>query len=636
MVRGLMFFPLSRWLLAFALVCALSSATPAGAQLAITEVMSSSLGGPDYWELANFGAQEVSLHGYSFRDSEPAHPRISDPFTNLVIHPGESIVFFQEAGEVVTPEQFRAWWGEWQLPTNFQCRAWSSALPGLSGCEGDGVWLLDPLGNVVDWVRFGRARHGRAFTYHVETGTFGVISISGVDGAFAAETTCDVGSPGIITGPVPVRIQQEPLDQAVDMGASVTLTVTASGFPHPRFQWFARGEPIEDANNATLVISNVQPSEAGAYYVWITNGLSDAVSRTAMVTVNTNPRPPVVICPPQDTTIFSHQNAVFTVVAGGFPAPQYQWRSDEGEIEGAVQPTLVVTKAYSSQSGGRYSVRIWNELGVTNVSASLTIVPCPDLRFTEVMARPANAEEQRHFDWFELTNFDTNAVDMLGWRFATEPEFAEAFTIRHPLTLQPGETAVFVEQLDAELFAAWWGADSLPENLQTYSFSGLGLRDEGATLYLWNPGATDPFDTVTTVSWALATPGVSFECERYCDVDGVNCLDEATTESVSGARGAFPAADGGDIGSPGYADTPPLQILSIRREPAGAVTLRCRVSAGKTYCLSRSLSLAPPDWIPLETRIAARNVLTWQDEFWDTWPACFYRLEEEPAEGDRR
>lgn len=632
MVRGLMLFPLSRWPLAFALICALiSSAAPAGAQLAITEVMSSALGGPDYWELANFGTNEISLQGYSFRDSEPLHPRVEDPFTNLVIHPGEAIVFFEEAWEVATPDQFRAWWGEGKLPANFQCRVWSSALPGLSGFDGDGVWLFDPLGNVVDGVRFGRARQGRAFTYDVETGMFGVLSVCGVNGAFAAETTGDVGSPGTTTGPVPVRIMREPLDQAADMGASVTLTVAASGLPHPRFQWFARGEPIEGGNNATLVLSNVQPSEAGAYYVWITNGLSEAVSRAAMVTVNTNPRPPVVICPPKDATVFSYQDAVFTVVAGGFPAPHYQWRSDEGDIEGAVQPALVVEHAYSSQSGTRYSVRIWNELGETNVSASLTVAPRPDLRFTEVMALPANAEERRHFDWFELTNFDTNAVDLLGWRFAAEPEFAEAFTISNPLTLQPGESVVFVEQLDAELFAAWWGADSLPEDLQVYSFSGLGLRDVGATLYLWNSAATDVFDTVTTVSWALATPGVSFECERYCDADGINCLDEATTESVPGMRGAFPAADGGDIGSPGYADSPPLQILAIRREPEGAVTLRCRVSAGRTYCLSRSLSLTSPDWMPLESQTAASNSLTWRDDFWETMPACFYRLEEAPS-----
>lgn len=153
MVRGLMLFPLSRRSLAFALIGALiSGAAPAGAQLAITEVMSSALGGPDYWELANFGTNEISLQGYSFRDSEPLHPRVEDPFTNLVIHPGESIVFFEEAWGVATPDQFRAWWGEGELPANFQCRVWSSALPGLGGFDGDAVWLFDrsaPLAKVL-------------------------------------------------------------------------------------------------------------------------------------------------------------------------------------------------------------------------------------------------------------------------------------------------------------------------------------------------------------------------------------------------------------------------------------------------------------------------------------------------------
>lgn len=61
------------------------------------------------------------------------------------------------------------------------------------------------------------------------------------------------------------------------------------------------------------------------------------------------------------------------------------------------------------------------------------------------------------------------------------------------------------------------------------------------------------------------------------------------------------------------------------------MTLRCRVSAGKTYLISRSQSLASPDWMPLEIQTAASNSLTWRDDAWETMPACFYRLEEVPS-----
>src|SRR6186713_2288730 len=78
---------------------------PASAQLAITEVMSRAaikfgtndvLPGPDYWELSNFGTNDMDLTGYGFSDSddglEGADPY---PFLNLTIKGGESIIFFE-------------------------------------------------------------------------------------------------------------------------------------------------------------------------------------------------------------------------------------------------------------------------------------------------------------------------------------------------------------------------------------------------------------------------------------------------------------------------------------------------------------------------------------------------------------
>ena len=218
--------------------------------------------------------------------------------------------------------------------------------------------------------------------------------------------------------------------------------------------------------------------------------------------------------PPADATVFSGQTAVFTVVARGVPAPRYQWQTNGVDIAGAVGATLAVTDVSQALSGLRYSVRIWNQLGSTNSSALLTMTRRPDLRFTEVMALPANEDDNRHFDWFELTNFETNALDLRGWRFSDHAAFARAVTITNALTLQPGESAVFAERLDARLFAAWWGDENLPEGLKLISYSGFGLGYLGDVLYVWNPAATDPYDYVASVSWAGATAGISFLCER--------------------------------------------------------------------------------------------------------------------------
>ena len=625
------------WRFALALLIAIGAVPVATAQLAITEVMSVSRAntntgfrGPDYWELTNFSTNDVDLDGYGFRDGVPTRPPVTDLFTNLVIRAGESIIFFRVADskDVVTnAAAFRAWWGDSKLPPDLRCRIWET--PGLSGWDGDAVWLLDPWRKMVDSVEFGQAFPGRAFTFEPETGLFGVFSAVGVNGAFAADKADDAGSPGVTTSAVPIRILQQPLGQTVDAGMSATFSASAVSLPRPRYQWFADGVPISNATSATLVLSNVQPAMAAAYRVLISNGLMEATSIVATLTVNVEPAPPTILNPPVEATVFERQIAVFSVAARGLPAPAYQWQANGTDIPGATGPMLQVPNATQPMSGIRYSVRIWNTLGSTNASAALTVIRRPDLRFTEVMALASDQEGNRHFDWFELTNFDTNEVNLSGWRFSDRPSFVESFTITNSISLRPGESAVFAERLNEQLFASWWGTDNLPPGLKFCTYGGFGLGDHGEQLYLWNSAATDPHDPLATVSWADATLGVSFECERWCDPEGYGCLDEAIRESSIGLNGAFRAAGGADIGSPGYIANPPPRILSVDRV-TGGVSLRCRVNVGKSYRLWRAQSLPPPAWEPVEIKTASGNVLTLSDPLPLNGSTYFYRVEQVP------
>jgi len=94
---------------------------PAPAQLAITEVMSSSadtfgtnrvVSGPDYWELSNFGTNSINLTGFRFNDRDGGiNQADSAPFIGLTIRGRESIVFFKSPADSISPNDFRAWWG---------------------------------------------------------------------------------------------------------------------------------------------------------------------------------------------------------------------------------------------------------------------------------------------------------------------------------------------------------------------------------------------------------------------------------------------------------------------------------------------------------------------------------------------
>ena len=181
--------------------------TSARAQLAITEIManaSTNRGGvwdqgPDYWELKNYGPNEVDLAGYCFTDSQEL-PRVelvgpNDP--ELKIRSGKSVVFVRyEEDRPITEMQFREWWGECLDPSVI-IRFWVGR-PGFDAVE-DGIRLWDSASNLVDRVDYWVSREhaeGLSLISNPETGEFGAFSELGIRGACQAATAADVGSPG--------------------------------------------------------------------------------------------------------------------------------------------------------------------------------------------------------------------------------------------------------------------------------------------------------------------------------------------------------------------------------------------------------------------------------------------------------
>jgi hypothetical protein len=334
---------------------------------------------------------------------------------------------------------------------------------------------------------------------------------------------------------------------------------------------------------------------------------------------------------PKDATVFVGQAAIFSVIARAYPAASYQWTSNGVDISGATGSQLTVPNVPLSLSGTIYAVRVQNEAGSVTGSARLTVMARPDLRFTEVMPLPSDPDEEEednlHFDWFEVTNFDSNAVNLLGWRFSDEPSFVRAVTITNTIWVRPGESIVFAERLDGAMFTRWWGIGCVPAGLQVYSYSGFGLGSFGETLFLWNPVATSPYDYLATVSWAGATPGVSFEAHQVCE-DGA-CVDEARILSVPGVRGAFRAAEGGHVGSPGYIANPAVRVLGISRSGSNEVRVESRAAPGKSYRLRRATSANMAGAVPLSIQTATNNVITLFDTGADG-AAFFYSVEELP------
>ena len=83
----------------------------------------------------------------------------------------------------------------------------------------------------------------------------------------------------------PPTITTDPQSASVYQGGTVRFKVTATGGTQLTYQWQHDGGDLLDATNALLVVSNVTPSEAGGYQVWVGNALGLTPSAQATLTV---------------------------------------------------------------------------------------------------------------------------------------------------------------------------------------------------------------------------------------------------------------------------------------------------------------------------------------------------------------
>jgi len=88
-----------------------------------------------------------------------------------------------------------------------------------------------------------------------------------------------------IAGNVPPQIAGQPQSQVASASQNVTFTVDASSFTQPiSFQWFFNGTNIAGATNSILTLSNVQATNAGSYYVVVSNDYGSIESSPAILT----------------------------------------------------------------------------------------------------------------------------------------------------------------------------------------------------------------------------------------------------------------------------------------------------------------------------------------------------------------
>jgi hypothetical protein len=99
----------------------------------------------------------------------------------------------------------------------------------------------------------------------------------------AAGSICSRAATLSVFAPPVITVQ--PYGLSVNLGATVTLRVAASGSTPMVFQWYFNGSALTGATNPSVTLSGVDPTQAGTYEAVVSNPAGVASSQPATLTV---------------------------------------------------------------------------------------------------------------------------------------------------------------------------------------------------------------------------------------------------------------------------------------------------------------------------------------------------------------
>jgi hypothetical protein len=177
--------------------------------------------------------------------------------------------------------------------------------------------------------------------------------------------------PGVRSSPF--TITDQPDDQNLSPGDSLTLTVGATVPTGTAFQWRRNGLAIPGATKLTYKVSKVTEVHEGRYDLFIRTNDYQALSQAATVSV-ADPAKVLITQHPTELLRVTGESATFTVGFASSSTAQVEWFKGSTVIPGASSASLTVN-AISLADAGLYQAKITNSSGsVFSKSAQLAVV----------------------------------------------------------------------------------------------------------------------------------------------------------------------------------------------------------------------------------------------------------------------
>jgi hypothetical protein len=145
------------------------------------------------------------------------------------------------------------------------------------------------------------------------------------------------------------------------------------------YQWIfhsTNSTNVYFTSNSPLAIANVQLTNAGTYYVVVTNLYGTATSSNAVLTIG---YAPFIVTHPASQTALQFTPATFSVVATGSVALVFQWQRNGANIAQATNSSYTITNVQTTSSGS-YRVVITNQFGTVTSSNGVLTPFVPNVR----------------------------------------------------------------------------------------------------------------------------------------------------------------------------------------------------------------------------------------------------------------